>query len=103
MPSEDFIEMQKGAEYENFIDKNKEGEPPISAEEYKEIKKKYVEYKTLVNKALQELQNKEEEIEFEPLSEMAFGKLMASNDWQIKELNLISFLNGIKFCLLMEG
>ena len=93
IPSENFHEeMHKGAAYEKFVQSKKEGEPPISKEEYQQIMQKYLDYQVLVNKALKELLNKEEEIEFEPFSEDAWGKLMSSNDWKIAELEPIAFL-----------
>ena len=93
IPSENFHEeMHKGAAYEKFVQSKKEGEPPISKEEYQQIMQKYLDYQVLVNKALKELLDKEEEIEFEPFSEDAWGKLMSSNDWKIAELEPIAFL-----------
>ena len=43
----------------------------------------------LCSEALQEFASKEVEVKYEPLTEDAFGKLMASNDWQLSKADFI--------------
>jgi len=85
--------LEKAREYEM---KKKSGETdklPLSDEEYQNwMQTVWVPYSNLVNKAVADIAKKEVEIEFEPLSEDAFTKLMASNDWQIGQVTTIGEL-----------
>jgi hypothetical protein len=51
------------------------------------------EYNQLVNKAVQEFSEKDVELKFESLSDDDFGKLMASNDWTMAEVEKIEFIS----------
>lgn len=82
--------FKKGADYE--LAKGMNSEPPITDEEYREIKEEYEKYRNLVNKALESTTNKEEEIEFEPLSEAGFDELIGLNKWPIPQLDIIDFI-----------
>lgn len=85
-PYEDFTErFQKAQQYERFLRGGSEGESPITEEEYNNFIKDLQNYNRLVSNAIKEFAQKEVELEFEPLSEEAFGKLMASNDWTIEQ------------------
>jgi hypothetical protein len=46
-------------------------------------------FNQLVAKAVKEFAEKEVEVDIEPLSEDAFGKLMASNDWSVDKAMII--------------
>lgn len=90
----DFDEKyQKAQEYERMkrtpnADASK---LPMGAAEYDQfINKVLVPYNKLVGKALEEFANKEVEVEFEPLSDEAFGKLMASNEWTMGQAVVLS-------------
>lgn len=91
-PSDDFDEkLQKAQEYERIakepdVDASK---LPISATEYSEFVKEFQNYNKLVNNAIKEFADKDVEIEFEQLSEDAFGKLMASNEWDMSQVVLL--------------
>ena len=50
-------------------------------------------YNKNVNDALEEFKDKEVELDFEPLSEEAFGKLMASNDWTMEQVMAVGIIN----------
>lgn len=90
-PSEEVMErFQKGASYE--LAKGMNSEPPITDEEYREIKEEYEKYRNLVNKALEDTTNKEEEIEIETLSEAGFDELIGLNKWSIPQLDTIDFI-----------
>ena len=82
--------FKKGAEYEDA--KQKGTELPITDKEYKEIKEEYIKHLKLVKKALKELEDKEEELEIEPLSEAGFDKLIGLNKWPLPELDTIAFI-----------
>lgn len=90
-PSEEVMaRFQKGANYE--LAKGMNSEPPITDEEYREIKEEYEKYRNLVNKALEDTTNKEEEIEIETLSEAGFDELIGLNKWSIPQLDTIDFI-----------
>lgn len=94
-PSEDFADnLQKAQEFER-ITKEKDFDAsklPMGAAEYNEFIKKLQDYNRLVGEAVKEFADKEVEIEFEPLSEESFGKLMASNEWTMEETVEIGML-----------
>lgn len=58
--------------------------------QYEEFIAKFSEYNNLVRKAVEEFANKEIEVEFDPLSDNAFGKLMASNEWKMSDVLVLS-------------
>jgi hypothetical protein len=94
-PSEDFADnLQKAQEFER-ITKDKDFDAsklPMGAAEYNEFIKKFQDYNRLVGEAVKEFAEKEVEIEFEPLSEESFGKLMASNEWTMEQTVEIGML-----------
>jgi hypothetical protein len=67
-------------------------ELPLTSIEYINILKEIKDYNALIAKALKDIGEKEVEINFEPISEKAFGELMSSNDWSLKEVELIDFI-----------
>lgn len=86
-PAEDFDEkLQKAQEYERLRQK---GEPTIdimTTPEYEKFLSTFKDYQKLVDKAVQEFADKEVKVDFEPINEEAFGKLMASNDWTMEQV-----------------
>ena len=91
-PTEDFAErLQKAQEFEN---KRNAGEDmkdaPMGAAEYSEFIKEFQKYNKTVADAVKEFADKEVELEFDVLSEEAFGKLMASNEWDMSQVMAIS-------------
>ena len=86
-PSEDFAEkLQKAQEFGRMRNANEDmSKSPMGAAEYDEFLKVFQEYNKLVTNAVKEFAEKEVEIEFEPLSDAAFGKLMSSNDWTVEQ------------------
>lgn len=88
-PTEDFTErLQKAQEYEQKIkDANLDASTlPMGAAEYSEFVKEFQNYNKLVGDAIKEFAEKEVEVEFDKLSEDAFGKLMASNEWNMNQV-----------------
>ena len=87
-PGEEFDEqLQKAQQYEVEIRKpdcNAE-KLPMGAAEYQAFITEFKKYQKLVNDAVKEFADKEVEIDFEPVSEDVFGKLMASNDWTVDQ------------------
>jgi len=91
-PTEDFAErLQKAQEFER---KQKSGEDmtdsPMGAAEYGEFIKEFQQYNKTVADAIKEFADKEVELEFDVLTEESFGKLMASNEWDMSQVMAIS-------------
>lgn len=87
-PTEDFAErLQKAQEFER---KRNDGEDmtdaPMGAAEYNEFIKEFQKYNKTVADAVKEFADKEVEVEFDVLTEEAFGKLMASNEWEVSQV-----------------
>lgn len=84
-PSEDFADkLQKAQEFERMRNANEDmTKAPIGAAEYNEFIKEFKNYRKLVDDAIKEFADKEVEVEFEPITEAAFGKLISSNDWDM--------------------
>ena len=86
-PAEDFDQkLQRAQEYERLRQK---GEPTIdimTKPEYDEFLKTFKEYQKLIDKAVQEFADKEVKVDFDPINDEAFGKLMASNDWTMEQV-----------------
>lgn len=73
-PNEDASNLKMGAaEYEKFISELKS-------------------YNKLVGDAVKEYSEKECNLSFEPISEDAFGKLMASNEWTMEQVTTLGSL-----------
>lgn len=92
IPSDDYKEkLQKAQLYEQM---KKEGKDnlPMSNEEYLEFLKVFKEYMALLDKALKEGLDKENDIDIPTISEDAFGKLMASNDWSFGQVEALDFI-----------
>ena len=94
-PNDDFDEqLMKAQEYEREIRKP-DCDPtklPIGAAQYQEFVDEFKTYQKLVNDTIKDFAEKEVEVSFEPISEDAFGKLMASNDWTLEQ---VVVLDGI--------
>ena len=87
-PTEDFAErLQKAQDYERMIkDANADmSKLPMGAAEYGEFIKEFQNYNKLVGDAVKEFADKEVKLEYDALTEDAFGKLMASNEWTFDE------------------
>ena len=84
LPTEDFEERRaKAQQYQSMLsDKQADmTQAPMTPTEFWKFFNENMAYTKTVNDALADFGKKEVEVEFEPLSEEAFGKLMASNDW----------------------
>ena len=64
----------------------------IGAAEYEKFISELKSYNKLVSDAVKEYAENECEISFEPLSEDAFGKLMASNEWTMEQVTTLGSL-----------
>ena len=81
-------------EWGEFERKQKSGddmtESPMGAAEYSEFIKEFQQYNKTVADAIKEFADKEVELEFDVLTEESFGKLMASNEWDMSQVMAIS-------------
>lgn len=64
----------------------------MGASEYNAFIKELQKYNKLVGDAVKEYAEKEVDVEFDALSEDAFGKLMASNEWTMEQTLEIGML-----------
>lgn len=88
-PSEDFDErLAKAQEYERTIEQTDfdAQKLPMGAAEYSKFIEEFNAYQKLVNNTISDFAKKEVEVEIETISEDAFGKLMASNDWNMAQV-----------------
>ena len=88
-PNDDFDEqLMKAQEYEREIRKPDcdASKLPMGAAQYQEFVDEFKAYQKLVDKTIKDFAEKEVEVSFDPISEDAFGKLMASNDWTLEQV-----------------
>jgi len=79
-PTDDFDKRMKDAQQYERDTTN--GKPTaITRQEYDAFIVELRQYQEMVHKTAGEVGNEEVDIEFDPISEEAFEKLMASNDW----------------------
>lgn len=94
-PTEDFSDrLQNAQEYER-VSKDASADATklkMGAAEYGEFLKELQNYNKLVSDAVKGFAEKEVEVEFEPIGEDAFGKLMASNDWNFEQVMAINLI-----------
>lgn len=74
-------DLQKAQEYERL---NGTG-TQMNIKEYKKFMVAFKAYNEQVSKALKEFSDKEIELEFDTISEEAFAKMMASNEWTVDQ------------------
>lgn len=88
-PNDDFDEqLMKAQEYEREIRKPDcdASKLPMGAAQYQEFVDEFKAYQKLVNDTIKDFAEKEVEVSFDSISEDAFGKLMASNDWTLEQV-----------------
>jgi len=89
-PSEDFDDMvAKAQEYERLRQKKEPTIDIMTKYEYDKFCDSFNGYRKLVDKAVKEFADKEVKVDFEPVSEETFGKLMASNDWTMEQAAIL--------------
>lgn len=77
--------------YESAKKQGKE-ELQMTEAEYLDFKKDFAKFDKLVSDAVKEYSEVDVEVEFETISEDAFGKLMASNDWTVEQVTKVDFI-----------
>lgn len=85
----DFDErLQKAKKFEQAKKDNKDCEDMTSGE-YAAFIYEFKNYQELVNKAIMEFAQKDVKVQYDSLSEDAFGKLMSSNEWTMEQAMLV--------------
>lgn len=74
-------DLQKAQEYERLKGVNAK----MDIDEYQKFIAAFKAYQELVSKAVKEYADVEVEVEFDTISEDAFSKLMASNEWTLDQ------------------
>lgn len=87
----DALEKLKGEEHDKMVERaqqwQREGDKTTLTEDERiEVNKYLTDYNTKVAECLKEEAEKENDITFEPLTEEALGKLVASNDWTVRQI-----------------
>ena len=77
-------QLRRAMQYEQHRDRS-----DMTDEEYRAFLDDFKKYNTLVGDAVREYGEKEVEVSFEPLSDEAFGALMASNDWNMQQADMV--------------
>lgn len=82
--------LQKAQEYERLHGEKQPTIDIMTTADYNDfIENVFKPYQKTVEKAIKEFADKETEISFEPISEDAFGKLMASNEWTMAQVTTL--------------
>lgn len=85
-PMENFDDiLRKAQEYEHVKQNGGSETDVMTEEEYNSFIEEFKKYNKLVGDAIKEFADEEVELDFEPLKEDAFGKLMASNEWSMTQ------------------
>ena len=94
LPSEDFPQkLQMALKYQSLRDSG-EKDLPMTEEEFSKIAAEWNNYNAILDKALRDRAEEKVTIEIEPITEEAFGKLMASNDWSFAQAGKLEFIIG---------
>ena len=89
-PYEDFDQkLEKAQEYERLTQKKEPTIDVMTKAEYDTFIKEFEAYKKMIDKAVKEFAEKAVNVEFEPLSEDAFTKMIESNDWTIGQVTVL--------------
>lgn len=82
--------LEKAKDYEQKK-RNGDSDLPMTEDEYLAfINGDWAKFNQLLSKAVKEFADAEVEVEFEALSEEGFAKLMASNDWKMEQVRIVS-------------
>lgn len=85
VPYDTFMEDYSKAQAYEIAKTKKESYDKMTDDEYKKFIGELVKYNNLVGKAIEEMANKEIELDVEPISSEAFDQLKLSNDWTFNQ------------------
>lgn len=89
-PYKDFDQkLEKAQEFERLTQKKEPTIDVMTKAEYDTFIKDFEAYKKMIDKAVKEFAEKVVKVEFEPLSEEAFTKMIESNDWTIGQVTVL--------------
>lgn len=88
---QDAVTRLRGEEHEKMVELadqwRREGEKTtLTEDERRGVNMYFAEYNRKVEECLRDEADKENDLEFEVLTEEAFGKLVASNDWTVRQI-----------------
>ena len=78
--------------YEAEVSKGQTDNLSMSEKDYREFIMRFQEYDNLIGKAIKEVSEHPVEIEFEPLTEDAFEKLLLCNEWPLHHVRYIDWM-----------
>lgn len=82
--------LEKAKDYEQKKQKG-DSDLPMTEQEYLAfINGDWAKFNQLLAKAVKEFADAEVELEFEPVNEEGFAKLMSSNDWKMEQVRIVS-------------
>lgn len=82
--------FQKAQEYERLRGEKQPTIDIMTTADYNDfVENVFKPYQKTIEKAVKEFADKEVEIDFEPITEDAFGKLMASNEWTMAQVTIL--------------
>ena len=84
------VTLEKAKEYEQKKQKGDTDLPMTEAEYLEFINGDWAKFNNLLTKAVKEFADAEVELEFEPLNEDSFSKLISSNDWKMEQVMIVS-------------
>ena len=77
--------LGKAQEYESLTAQHQPTIDIMTKADYDKFIEEFKKYQKLMNDAVKEFADKEVEVEFDALSEESFGKLLASNEWNMAQ------------------
>lgn len=77
--------LSRAQEYLRLKDAHEPTIDVMTTAEFETFQKEWNNFNSLVQKAVQEFADKEVEIDFTPITEDAFGKLLSSNEWTMAQ------------------
>lgn len=84
------VTLEKAKEYEQKKQKGDTDLPMTEVEYLGFLNGDWAKFNNLLTKAIKEFADAEVELEFEPLNEDSFSKLIASNDWKMEQVMIVS-------------
>lgn len=84
--------LSKAQEYERLTAQHQPTIDVMTKADYDKFVEEFKNYQKLVNDAIKEFADKEVEVEFDVLTEESFGKLLASNEWNMAQTMVLGDL-----------
>lgn len=89
MPDEDFLKRLSLAQQYEAAKKEGIKETEMKDSEYLDFLGELNRYNTMVKEAVDAFNSEEQEVAFDKLDDECFGRLISSNDWTLKEVEIL--------------